>query len=235
MSGSRCIVRKLGRNAYAPIWQAMLQFTDRRHQARAQAETDACVSIPDDEIWWVEHDPVFTLGQAGKLEHILAPGLIPVQQSDRGGQVTYHGPGQLVVYPLVDLRRKKLGVREYVSALENATIAVLRQFAIDAYAKADAPGVYVGAEKIMALGIRVRHGCTLHGLALNVCMDLEPFARINPCGFVGLRHTSVYEQGGPADLDIMAQALLSTLAAELKLELSPESPELPYVIEGLSE
>jgi lipoyl(octanoyl) transferase len=218
----RLIVRDLGRQPYLPVWQAMLRFTDMRHAASGEG------SVTEDELWLVQHDPVFTLGQAGKPEHVLAAGDIPLVQSDRGGQVTYHGPGQLVAYPLIDLRRKKLGVRDYVSALENATIEMLSSYAVRALAKPEAPGVYVDGAKIMALGIRVRHGCTLHGLALNVCGDLEPFARINPCGYVGLRVTSVYDEGGPADFDVVTQALLPCLAKHLQgdVERSTAMPEV---------
>lgn len=199
-------IRQLGRQPYTPIWQAMQRFTDAR-------TTDT-----PDELWLLEHDPVYTQGQAGKAQHVLNPGAIPVLQCDRGGQVTYHGPGQLMAYTLIDLRRKNFGVREFVSALENATVKALSSYAIAAYAKPDAPGVYVGAEKIMALGIRVRHARTFHGLALNVCMDLAPFAGINPCGYADLRHTTVYDEGGPADLAVMGQTLVHELARALNAD-----------------
>lgn len=199
-------VRSLGRQPYAPIWHAMQRFTDAR-----------TLATPD-ELWLLEHDPVYTQGQAGKAQHVLNPGAIPVVQCDRGGQVTYHGPGQLMAYTMIDLRRKNMGVREFVSALENATVAALMGYAISAYAKAEAPGVYVGSEKIMALGIRVRHARTFHGLALNVCMDLAPFAGINPCGYEDLRHTTVYDEGGPADLAVMGGALVHELARALNAE-----------------
>ena len=210
-------IRQLGRQSYVPIWQAMQRFTEAR-----DADTP-------DELWLCEHDPVYTQGQAGKPEHLLNAGNIPVVQCDRGGQVTYHGPGQLMAYALIDLRRKNIGVREFVSLLENATIAALQMYAITAHAKAHAPGVYVGAEKIMALGIRVRRARTFHGLALNVCMDLAPFAGINPCGYSELRHTTVYDEGGPADLAIMGQALVDRLATELNSAVSWQS-ELPNVL-----
>lgn len=174
MSSKPLVVRQLGRRAYVPVWQAMQNFTNCR-----------CQDTPD-ELWVVEHDPVFTQGQAGKAEHLLFPGDIPVVKVDRGGQVTYHGPGQLVIYVLLDLKRRKTGIRELVSHIENAIIATLKHYDIDATAKADAPGVYVDGKKIASLGLRVRKGCTFHGLALNVDMDLAPFRRINPCGYAGL-------------------------------------------------
>jgi lipoyl(octanoyl) transferase len=197
------LVRQLARVPYEPVWRAMQRFTDARDD-----------HTPD-EIWVVEHEPVFTLGQAGKWEHVLLPGDIPVVPVDRGGQVTYHGPGQLVVYPLIDLRRAKIGVRELVSKIEQATIKMLASYAIHANTQEGMPGVYVDGRKIMALGLRVRRGCSFHGLALNVCMDFEPFARINPCGYQGLKPTSVYDEAGPADLDIVGAALLPILAQEL--------------------
>lgn len=144
-----------------------------------------------DELWLVEHPPVFTQGQAGKPEHLLLPGDIPVVQTDRGGQVTYHGPGQLVAYPLLDLRRLKLGVRDLVTAIEETVVATLASYGIEAYPRPDAPGVYVAGNKIASLGLRVRRGCSFHGVALNVDMDLEPFQRINPCGYQGLAMTQM--------------------------------------------
>lgn len=144
-----------------------------------------------DEIWLVEHPPVFTQGQAGKAEHLLMPGDIPVVQSDRGGQVTYHGPGQQVMYVLIDVKRRKLGVRQLVTILEETVIATLATFGVSARARADAPGVYVGEEKICSLGLRIRKGCSFHGLALNVAMDLSPFLRINPCGYAGMSMTQL--------------------------------------------
>ena len=151
-----------------------------------------------DQLWLVEHPPVFTQGQAGKPEHLLLPGDIPVIQSARGGQITYHGPGQLVAYPLLNLRRLGFGVRNLVSALEEILVTVLASYGIDAYAKADAPGVYVQEQKIASLGLRVRRGCSFHGLALNVAMDLEPFQRINPCGYSGLKMTQIHQLITPA-------------------------------------
>ena len=173
------IVRQLGLQPYAPIWEKMQAFTNQR-----DSETP-------DEIWLLQHQPVFTQGQAGKAEHLLSPGEIPVVQTDRGGQITYHGPGQLVVYLLLDLRRRKLGVRDVVTLMENAVIELLAPNGIHASAKPDAPGVYVDGNKIASLGLRVRRGCSFHGLALNVDMDLEPFLRINPCGYAGMQMTQV--------------------------------------------
>lgn len=167
-------VRDLGRRDYVPVWQAMQDFTAARDADSA------------DEIWLVEHAPVFTLGQAGRPEHILDAGAIPVVQSDRGGQVTYHGPGQLVVYLLLDLKRRRLGVKELVRRLEQAVIDLLAEYRITGDRRAGAPGIYVDGAKIAALGLRVRRGCSYHGLSLNVDMDLEPFSRIHPCGYTGL-------------------------------------------------
>ncbi len=172
-----CLFKQLGRQDYEPIWKKMKDFTVNRDEHT------------QDEIWFVEHHSVFTQGQAGKDEHLLAPGNIPVVKVDRGGQVTYHGPGQQVIYFLVDLRRKKMGVRQLVTAIENITIELLNQYEIKSSAKADAPGVYVDDKKICSLGLKIKRGCSFHGLALNVKMDLEPFLRINPCGYQGLEVT----------------------------------------------
>lgn len=168
------VVRQLGRIDYTSCWRAMQDFTDSRDDATA------------DEIWLLEHPRVFTQGQAGKAEHVLAAGDIPVIQVDRGGQVTYHGPGQLVAYLMIDVRRMDWGVRVLVDAIESSIIAVLADHGVSAAARPDAPGVYLGnGAKIAALGLRVRHGCSFHGLALNLDLDLEPFSRINPCGYAG--------------------------------------------------
>lgn len=176
-------VTNLGLQPYEQVWAAMTEFTNTR-----TADTT-------DQLWLVEHPPVFTQGQAGKAEHLLVPGDIPVVQSDRGGQVTYHGPGQLVAYPLLDLRRLKMGVRELVTAIEQTLVATLAHYDIEAFPKPDAPGVYVNqqgrVDKIASLGLRVRRGCSFHGLALNVAMDLSPFLRINPCGYQGLAMTQM--------------------------------------------
>ncbi len=169
------VVRHLGMQDYRPVWRAMSNFTDQR-----DADTP-------DELWLVEHPPVFTQGQAGKPEHLLMPGDIPVVQVDRGGQVTYHGPGQLVGYPLIDLRRRGVGVRELVTQTENTIVNALAELDIQSYPKPDAPGVYVNEAKIASLGFRIRKGCSYHGLSLNVTMDLQAFLRINPCGYQGLQ------------------------------------------------
>jgi lipoyl(octanoyl) transferase len=205
-------VRDLGRQPYVPVWRAMQGFTDAR-----TAETP-------DEIWLVEHDPVFTLGQAGKAEHVLLPGDIPVVKVDRGGQVTYHGPGQIVAYPLLDLKRLKVGVRDYVCKIEQAIIDTLDHWNIHASRRDGAPGVYVNDAKVAALGIRVRRGCTFHGLAFNIAMDLSPFHRINPCGYAGLKVTSMLDLGGPSSLDEVKTVLLETLSAQFGLQLQRALP-----------
>ncbi|MBF8999781.1 MULTISPECIES: lipoyl(octanoyl) transferase LipB [Vibrio] len=211
---SELVVRHLGRRDYQPVWQAMHDFTDQR-----DSETR-------DEIWLVEHNPVFTQGQAGKPEHLLNTGDIPVVQSDRGGQVTYHGPGQLVVYFLINLRRKKLGVRELVTDIETLVINTLKHYQIDSAAKPDAPGVYVDGRKICSLGLRIRKGCSFHGLALNVNMDLSPFLRINPCGYAGMEMVQVSDLKGPTDIEhvehILVKELVSLLGYE-KVEISTEA------------
>lgn len=174
--------RELGQVEYEPTWHAMQRFTDTRG-----------VDTPD-EIWLLEHAPVFTQGQAGKAEHVLFPGDIPVVQVDRGGQVTYHGPGQLVAYLLLDVRRSGIGVRELVSRMERSLIDLLASYGVSANAKPDAPGVYVEGAKIASLGLRIRNGRSFHGLALNVDMDLQPFQRINPCGYAGMAMTQLADQ-----------------------------------------
>jgi lipoyl(octanoyl) transferase len=197
------LIRHLGLVGYMPTWRAMEKFTLERGP-----ETP-------DEIWFLQHPPVFTLGLAGKMEHVLAPGDIPVVHIDRGGQVTYHGPGQLVVYPLLDLKRLKLGVRALVEALENAVIDTLEGYAIHARGRRDAPGVYVDARKVCSIGIRVRRGASYHGIAFNVAMDLEPFSRINPCGYAGLEMTQVSALGGPSSLERVATDLAPALLERL--------------------
>jgi lipoyl(octanoyl) transferase len=201
--------RWLGRVDYEPTWRAMQRYTDARDAAAA------------DEVWSLEHPPVFTLGMNGRPEHLLAPGDIPVVQIDRGGQVTYHGPGQLVVYPLVDLRRRGLGVRDLVTALEEALIALLAGYGITALARRDAPGVYVDGAKVASLGLRIRRGCSYHGLALNVAMDLEPFSRINPCGYAGLAVVDLATLGVHVTTHDAARALLPHLWRTLRLEGTP--------------
>jgi lipoyl(octanoyl) transferase len=203
------VLRWLGRVDYEPIWRAMQRLVDERG--------------PDtrDEIWFLEHPPVFTLGMNARPEHVLAPGDIPVVPIDRGGQVTYHGPGQLVVYPLLDIGRARLGVRPLVEGIERAIVATVAGWGIEAAGRRDAPGVYVGARKLASIGLRIRRGCSYHGLALNVAMDLEPFRRINPCGYAGLEMTQVSALGGPADLGVVADALAPRLIEALGL--APQS------------
>ncbi len=197
------IIRDLGVQPYEPVWRAMQEFTDQRDADTA------------DEIWVLQHEPVFTLGQAGKPEHLLAPGDIPVVQSDRGGQVTYHGPGQLIVYVLFNLRRYKLGVRALVSLLEASIIKVLAGHGVTAAARSDAPGVYVDGVKIASLGLRIRRGCSFHGLSFNLAMDLEPFSRINVCGYRGLQVTQLNDLVAP----VSQQQIASELIAQFKQEL----------------
>jgi lipoyl(octanoyl) transferase len=199
------VQRELGLVEYQPTLAAMKQFTDSRN-----ADTP-------DELWLLEHPRVFTQGQAGKAEHVLAPGDIPVIQVDRGGQVTYHGPGQWVIYLLINLKRHHLGVRALVDLIELSLVDLLAEYGITAAPRADAPGVYVGGQKIAALGLRVRKGCSYHGLALNVDMDLEPFGRINPCGHAGMEVTSMATLLPDVDLDKAAigRRLLEILAARL--------------------
>jgi lipoyl(octanoyl) transferase len=197
------VLRWLGRAQYQPTWRSMQRFVDARG--------------PDtpDEVWFLEHPPVFTLGMNARPEHLLAPGDIPVVQIDRGGQVTYHGPGQLVVYPLLDLERAGLGVRALVEGIERAIVATVAQWGIEAVGRRDAPGVYVDARKLASIGLRIRRARSYHGLALNVAMDLEPFRRINPCGYAGLEMTQVSDLGGPADLRVVAEALAPRLLESL--------------------
>ncbi|PWG65243.1 lipoyl(octanoyl) transferase LipB [Sediminicurvatus halobius] len=188
-------VRQLGQADYTPTWEAMRAFTERRGEADR------------DQLWLVEHPPVFTLGLAGRREHLLDPGNIPVVATDRGGQVTYHGPGQVVLYPLLQLRRYGLGVRRLVTLLEQSVVDLLAAQGIDGAARADAPGVYVDGAKVAALGLRIRRGCSYHGLALNVAMDLEPFQRINPCGHPGMAVTDLRTLGANLDCQQAADAL----------------------------
>ncbi|ENM5827446.1 lipoyl(octanoyl) transferase LipB [Vibrio metoecus] len=203
---NQLLVRCLGRQDYTPVWQAMHQFTDQRD------------STTRDEVWLVEHNPVFTQGQAGKAEHLINTGDIPVVQSDRGGQVTYHGPGQLVAYFLIDLRRKRLGVRELVTHIENLVIHTLQHYHIDSAARPDAPGVYVQNKKICSLGLRIRKGCSFHGLALNIQMDLSPFLRINPCGYAGMEMVQVSDFSGPIEKEQVEKILIQKLVTLLDYE-----------------
>jgi len=197
------IDRELGLQPYEQVWQDMQLFTDQRSETTA------------DELWLLQHPPVYTLGKNGKPEHILNARDIPVIKSDRGGQVTYHGPGQLIVYTLLDLNRMHIGVRELVTRIENSVIKLLEDYDISANARKDAPGVYVDGRKIAALGLRVRKGCSFHGLALNVDMDLEPFKRINPCGYKGLEVTQLSELADAADFNTVEMQLLSHLKHQL--------------------
>lgn len=208
----RLIVRQPGLLGYNTAWRQMVRFTDER-------DDESC-----DECWRVEHPPVFTLGLAGKQEHILDRGKIPVIHSDRGGQVTYHGPGQLVVYLMIDLKRKGLGVKDYVHGLEQALIACLAGRGIAAGRVEKAPGVYVDGKKIAALGIRVKRGCSYHGIALNVDPDLAPFSRINPCGYPGMEVTSLCELGCRLDTVTVFNELLPYLLAEFDYSESESRP-----------
>ncbi|HSD68507.1 MAG TPA: lipoyl(octanoyl) transferase LipB [Woeseiaceae bacterium] len=189
---------------YEPLWRAMQRFTEERN-----------VATPD-EIWFAEHPPVFTLGMNARTEHVLAPGDIPVVRIDRGGQVTYHGPGQLMIYPLLDLRRSALGVRDLVTALEQAAIATAAAYGLQASSRADAPGVYVDGKKIASVGLRVRRGASFHGMAFNVAMDLEPFSRINPCGFSDLQVTDLRSLGVTAALAELRERMSAELQRQLR-------------------
>ncbi|EHF4995398.1 MULTISPECIES: lipoyl(octanoyl) transferase LipB [Enterobacter] len=211
MYQDKILVRHLGIQPYEPVSQAMHDFTDMRDD-----------TTPD-EIWLVEHMPVFTQGQAGKAEHLLMTGDIPVIQSDRGGQVTYHGPGQQVMYVLLNLKRRKLGVRELVTLLEQTVVNTLAEYGIDAHPRADAPGVYVGEKKICSLGLRIRKGCSFHGLALNINMDLTPFQRINPCGYAGMEMTQMRQWVATATPENIRPVLLKNFLALLN------NPDYEYI------
>lgn len=193
------IIRQLANMDYTSVWQAMQQFTDNRNDDTY------------DELWLVEHPCIFTQGQAGKEEHLLMPGNIEVVKVDRGGQVTYHGPGQQVLYVLINLRRRKMGVRQLVNLIENSIVNSLADYNITANAKPDAPGVYVDNKKVASLGLRVRKGCSFHGLALNVNMDLSPFLRINPCGYAGLEMIQTCDLGGPTNITEAGESLVKHL------------------------
>lgn len=190
------VIRDLGRQDYVPLWRAMQQFTDRRDGETA------------DELWFTEHPPVFTMGLNASKEHLLAPGDIPVVQIDRGGQVTFHGIGQLMVYPLIDLSRSGLGVRRLVSALEQSVVDLTAEHGVFAAARKEAPGVYVDGNKLASVGLRIRRGCSFHGMALNVAIDLEPFSRINPCGYADLAMTDLQRLGIDLDLPLASRRLL---------------------------
>lgn len=200
------IVRALGRRDYEPLWRAMQSFTDRRAAATP------------DEVWITEHPPVFTLGLNASREHLLAPGDIPVVQVDRGGQVTYHGPGQLMVYPLLDLKRARLGVRDLVTALEQSVVDLVAEAGIRAIARKDAPGVYVDGRKIASVGLRIRRGASYHGMALNIDVDLEPFSRINPCGFEELEVTDLRTLGVALGRDEIREITQAHLLRHLGLD-----------------
>ena len=200
------IVRHLGLVDYEQTWHDMQRFTDARLAASA------------DELWVLQHPPVYTLGKNGKSEHVLNPQSIPVINVDRGGQVTYHGPGQIVVYTLLDLNRLKIGVRELVTIIESAIIELLADYGIEASARRDAPGVYVNDAKIAALGLRVRRGCSFHGLAFNIDMDLEPFSLINPCGYEGLKVTQLKDLLEDVDIDSVVDDLVRRLKKKLNYE-----------------
>ena len=206
---SELVIRSLGLQDYEPLWRSMQKFTDER-----DARTP-------DEIWFTEHPPVFTLGLNASREHLLAPGDIPVIQIDRGGQVTYHGPGQLMIYPLIDLKRNKLGVRDLVTALEQCIVDLAAEFGIEAAARPDAPGVYVDGRKLASVGLRVRRGASYHGMALNVDVDLEPFSRINPCGYSGLELTDLRHLGVDESMHTVTDRVLKHLLAHMALGSDP--------------
>ncbi len=211
------IVRQLNTMDYSQVWHAMQDFTDNRDDNTL------------DELWLVEHPPVFTQGQAGKEEHLLMPGDIEVVKVDRGGQVTYHGPGQQVIYFMINLRRRKIGVRQLVTLIENAIVAALNDYDIKAYPKADAPGVYVDDKKVASLGLRVRKGCSFHGLALNVNMDLSPFLRINPCGYAGLEMVQTCDLNGPKHTQDAGKSLVKHLTTLLEASKVIFQTELPAI------
>lgn len=197
------IVKNLRCQEYTKVWHKMQHYTDHRDRQSS------------DQLWLVEHPPVFTQGQAGKAEHILAAGDIPIIQVDRGGQITYHGPGQIVAYPLIDLRRHGIGVKSLINGIEQAVINTIAQYGITATGKPDAPGVYVNDAKIASLGLRIRKGCSFHGLAFNVKMDLEPFSRINPCGFSGLTMTQLSDLNKEVEIETVQQQLIEQLCQQL--------------------
>lgn len=215
--GDVVFLRDLGRREYEPVWRAMRAFTERRGAGTA------------DEIWFTEHAPVFTLGLNASREHLLAPGDIPVVQIDRGGQVTYHGPGQLMIYPLLDLKRAGLGVRDLVTALEQSVVDLVADYGIEAASRSDAPGVYVGDAKLASIGLRIRRGSSYHGMALNVAVDLEPFRRINPCGYADLQMTDLATLAGERDTARVRDRLVPHFLAHARLGDArlAEAGELP--------
>lgn len=200
---TKLVIRQLGLRDYEPVWREMQSFTQQREPGQP------------DEIWLVQHPPVFTLGLNAKQEHLLDPGDIPVIPIDRGGQVTYHGPGQLVVYLLVDLKRRNMGIRDFVQRLEQSIIDLLADYDIEGYGRRDAPGVYVNEAKVAALGLRIKRGYSYHGLALNIDMDLSPFDRINPCGHAGMAVTQLRDLGIEDDIAIISERLVTHLANNL--------------------
>jgi len=201
------IIRKLGQMDYIPVWEAMHEFTDQRN------------NVTKDEIWLLQHPPIFTQGQAGKEEHLLNPRTITVVKSDRGGQITYHGPGQLICYVLLNLRRLNLTIKKLVYILEQSVIDLLKGYEIKSERRDNAPGIYVDQAKIAALGLRVRKGCTFHGLALNVSMNLEPFSRINPCGFSGMQVTQISDHNIDRSISEVSDDLIKTLCSQLNYNL----------------
>lgn len=203
---SQIVIRNFGLQDYEPVWRAMQDFTDQRSADTA------------DEIWFCDHKPVYTLGVNAAREHLLAPGEIPVVQIDRGGQVTYHGPGQLMIYPLLDIRRAGVGVRALVTALEQSVVDLAAEFGITAASRCDAPGVYVAGVKLASIGLRIRRGASFHGMALNVDVDLEPFSRINPCGFENLEITDLNRLGAECDMSTARDRLLPLLLRHVGLE-----------------
>ncbi len=214
-------IRDLGRTDYEPVWRAMQQFTESRTEDTG------------DEIWFTQHEPVFTLGLNASREHLLAPGDIPVVQIDRGGQVTYHGPGQLMIYPLIDLRRANINVRPLVTALEQSVVDLASDYGLEAASRCDAPGVYVDGVKLASVGLRIRRGASYHGMALNVDVDLEPFSRINPCGFSNLDVTDFARLGAERNLDKVRHALLPHFLKHLGMqdaEIVEAGDQIPEVI-----
>jgi lipoyl(octanoyl) transferase len=214
---SQIVIRELGLQVYEPVWRAMQNFTDTRNEST------------HDEIWFAEHESVFTLGLNTAPEHLLDPGDIPVIQIDRGGQVTYHGPGQLMVYPLIDLSRAGLGVRDLVTALEQSVVDLAAEYGIEAASRSDAPGVYVDGVKLASVGLRIRRGASFHGLALNVDVDLEPFSRINPCGFKDLELTDLARLGAERELATVRDKLLPHLLRHLRMDQALSSVSISGV------
>ena len=207
--GKPRVVKNLGKESYAETWQAMKSFTDSRDERAA------------DEFWFVQHPPVYTLGQAGEVEHLLTPGDIPIVHSDRGGQVTYHGPGQLVCYLLLDIRRLQLGVRDLVTAIEQSIVQLINSYGVAAEAKPEAPGVYVDDRKLAALGLRIRKGCSYHGRSLNVDMDLGPFSNINPCGIEGLEVVDMKRLGIDRSMAKITDELTDILVQQIGYDGDP--------------